>query len=67
MIGAFAPGPVGWAAGGFSLVLTLVFALGRQDGPPPARTYPTDRENPGGSHYVHYVNGAGVPVAPNGV
>jgi hypothetical protein len=66
LVGAFASGPVGWVAGGFGVLLSVVFALGRRPGPPPARTYPSDRGNPGGSHYVFHVDGAGVPVAPNG-
>lgn len=64
VVGAVAGGPVGWAIGGLSLLLTAVLAIGARPGRPPARTYPTDRPNPGGAHYVHHVDGAGVPVAP---
>lgn len=67
VVGAFAGGPVGWFAGGMAVLFGLVLAVGRQPGRPPARTYPTDRRNPGGSHYERHVNGAGIPVAPTGV
>lgn len=66
VIGALAGGPVGFAMGGLSLLLTAVLAIGARPGRPPARTYPTDQRNPGGSHYVHHADGAGVPVAPTG-
>lgn len=64
VIGAVAGGPVGLAVGGLSLLLSAVLAIGARPGRPPARTYPSDRRNPGGSHYVHHVDGAGVPVPP---
>ena len=37
------------------------------EGEPPGRTYPTDQENPGGYAYPYYANGAGGPVAHNGI
>lgn len=64
LIAAFTPGPLGWLVGGGGLLLSIAFAVGSKDGRPPARTYPTDRRNPGGTHYERFVDGAGVPVAP---
>lgn len=64
VIGAFTPGPLGWLVGGAGLLLSIAFAVGTAGGRPPARTYPTDRRNPGGPHYERHVDGAGVPVVP---
>lgn len=56
-------GGVAVAVGGLLLWLALSAGPGR----PAARTWPTDQPNPGGQHWLWTVNGAGVPVAPNGV
>jgi hypothetical protein len=66
LIGAFAGGPVAWVAATVGFVAWLVTSA-PASGPPPPRTYPDGRPNPGGAHYGHTVNGAGVPVAPDGV
>lgn len=63
---------IGSAAGGFTGAviglgaLVLWAILSSEPGRPPARTWPTDQDNPGGQHWLTTVNGAGVPVAPNG-
>lgn len=59
-------GPVGWLLAGAVVLTTLVSAVGRLPGPPPRRTYPSDRTSPGGHASETYLDGAGIPVAPSG-
>lgn len=66
IIGMSVSGPVGWAAAGIAVLISII-AAAPGSGRPPARTYPAGQRSPGGSHYERYADGSGKAVAPNGV
>ncbi len=62
-VGAFVPGPIGWAALTIGAVITIVSVAGSQaSGAPPRRIVPRE-DNPGHHNYPIYVDHAGVPRA----
>lgn len=65
LAGTLASGVAGAAVAVGGLLLWLALSAG--PGRPAPRTWPTDHANPGGQHWLWTVNGAGVPVAPDGI